>query len=149
MKNLIVIFLFIFTAMQLFAQKSERITGIWWNDEKTSKLEVKKEANGTYSATIVYIIPEKYENGQPQKDTENPDPKLRDRSRLGLIIMSGLRYDAKSNEWNGGRIYDPQSGKTYDCYIWMEDRNDMLFMKGYVVGIRWLGKSTEWTRTTL
>ncbi|HBL74425.1 MAG: hypothetical protein A2W90_20090 [Bacteroidetes bacterium GWF2_42_66] len=149
MKNLIVIFLFVFTAMQLFAQKSERITGIWWNDEKTSKLEVKKEANGSYSATIVYIIPEKYENGMPQKDTENPDPKLRDRSRLGLTIMTGLRYDTSANEWNGGRIYDPQSGKTYDCYVWMEDRNDMLFMKGYVVGIRWLGKSTEWTRTTL
>ena len=63
--------------------------------------------------------------------------------------MTGLRYDTSANEWNGGRIYDPQSGKTYDCYVWMEDRNDMLFMKGYVVGIRWLGKSTEWTRTTL
>ena len=149
MKNLIVIFLFVFTAVQVFAQKPERITGIWWNDEKTSKIEVKKEANGSYSATIVFIIPEKYENGQPPKDIENPDPELRDRSRLGLTIMTGLRYDAGENEWNGGRIYDPNSGKTYDCYVWMEDRDDMLFMKGYVVGIRWLGKSTEWTRTAL
>lgn len=95
------------------------------------------------------MIPEKYENGAPPKDDENPDPALRERSILGLTIMSGLRYDAGENEWNGGRIYDPKSGKTYDCYVWMEDREDMLFMKGYVVGIRWLGKSTEWTRTSL
>lgn len=149
MKKFVIILMFVFIGTQLFAQKSERITGVWWNDEKTSKLEVKKDANGLYTATIVYIIPEKYENGEPPKDDENPDPKLRDRSELGLTIMTGLKYDAGENEWSGGRIYDPKSGKTYDCYVWMEESNDVLNMKGYVVGIRWLGRSTVWTRTTM
>lgn len=149
MKNLFVVFVFVFTGIQLFAQKQDRITGTWWNDEKTSKIEVKKEADGTYSGTIRYLIPERYENGQPPKDEKNPDPALHSRSMLGLTILTGLQYDPKSDEWAKGRIYDPKSGKTYDCYVWMKDSSDVLFMKGYVVGIRWLGRSTEWTRTTL
>lgn len=146
MKNFLILFLFVFIATQVSAQK-DRVIGIWWNDEKTSKLEVKEE-NGVFSATIVYMIPEKYENGEEPKDDENPDPKLRDRSLIGLKLMDGLKYNADKNEWAGGTIYDPKSGKTYDCYVWMES-DDLLKMKGYVVGIRWLGKSTEWTRTTL
>ena len=149
MKNLFIIFLIVFTGMQLSAQKPDRITGIWWTDEKTSKIEIKKEANGSYSGTILYLIPERYENGQPPKDKKNPDPALSERTMLGLTILTELQYDRKSNEWTKGRIYDPKSGKTYDCFVWMKDNNDVLFMKGYVVGIRWLGRSTEWTRTTL
>ena len=47
-----------------------------------------------------------------------------------------------------GTIYDPKSGKTYDCYAWMES-DDVLQLKGYVVGIKWLGKKTAWSRTSL
>ena len=131
-----------------YAQKSQTITGVYWNDEKTSKIEV-KEDNGKYIGTIVYMIPEKYENGQPPKDDDNPNPELRDRPLIGLQILSGLGFDEKEGEWTGGRIYDPKSGKTYDCFAWFEDDPDVLYLKGYVVGIRWLGKSTEWTRTSL
>ena len=96
------------------------------------------------------MIPEKYENGQPPKDDENPDPALRDKSILGLQILSDLNFNQKEGNWQDGRIYDPKSGKTYDCFGWFKEGNiDKLFLKGYVVGIKWLGKSTEWTRTSL
>jgi uncharacterized protein (DUF2147 family) len=149
MKNLLITFLFVFATVHVFAQEADRITGIWWNEEKTSKIEVKREVNGSYSATIVYLVPEKYKNGAPPKDDKNLNPYLRDRSILGLLFLTGLRYDAGEDEWVGGHNYDPESGKTYDCYVWMEDCNDILFIKNYVAGIRWLGRSTEWTRTTL
>lgn len=130
-----------------FAQDAQKITGIWWNAEKTSKIEVKEE-NGKFTGTVVYINPEKYVNGEPEKDTENPDVKLRSRSRLGLQILSGLQYNAGDKEWQGGRIYDPDNGKTYDCYAWLENNPNVLSIKGYVVGIKWLGRSTTWTRAT-
>jgi len=149
MKKLIILFLLAFTGMQLSAQKAERITGMWWNAKKTAKIEIKKEANGSFSGTIVYLVPEKYKSGVPPKDDKNPDPKLCERSVLGLTVLSELRYDAGKKEWDNGRIYDPRSGKTYKCYVWMEDRDDMLFIKGYAVGIRWMGKLTEWTRPLL
>ncbi len=147
MKKLALLFFLGIYAAAAFAQGADKITGVWWNDEKTTKIKVEKK-NGKYIGTIVYMIPEKYENGEPPKDKENPDPALRDRSVVGLQILSGFEYDANDKEWQDGKIYDPKSGKTYDCYAWLEN-DDLLKLKGYVAGIRWLGRSSEWYRTTL
>jgi len=144
----VLIFLFVaFYSVSAYSQATDKILGIWWNDEKTTKIKVEKK-DGKYIGTIVYMIPEKYENGQPPKDDENPDPKLRERSVVGLQILSGLVFDAKKNEWKDGTIYDPKSGNTYSCYAWKES-NDLLKLKGFVAGVRWLGRSSEWYRTTL
>ena len=130
-----------------FAQEAQKIAGIWWNDKKTSKIEVKEE-NGKFSGTVIYINPEKYVNGEPEKDFNNPDPKLKSKSRLGLQILTGLKYNPSDKEWQGGRIYDPDNGKTYDCFAWFDKDTNVLYLKGYVVGIKWLGRSTTWTRAT-
>jgi len=147
MKKLIILFFLGIYSLASIAQEADKILGIWWNDEKTTKIEVKK-VSGKYIGTIVYMIPEKYENGLPPKDDKNPDKKLQDRSLIGLQILSGFVFDAKKKEWKDGSIYDPKSGNTYDCYSWMEG-DDLLKLKGFVAGIRWLGKSSEWYRTTL
>ncbi len=129
------------------AQEADRIKGIWWNDEKTSKIKVEMK-DGKYIGTIVYMIPEKYENGKPPKDDKNPDEKLRNRSLVGLQILNGFEYDSKKKEWTNGKIYDPKTGNTYDCYSWLEN-DELLKLKGYVAGIRLLGRTSEWYRTDL
>lgn len=147
MKHLaLLLFLGLYTIAGI-AQEADKITGIWWNDEKTSKIKVEKK-DGKFIGTIVYMIPEKYQNGQPPKDDNNPDEKLRNRSLVGLQILSGFEYDTKKKEWKNGKIYDPKSGNTYDCYSWLEN-NDLLKLKGYVAGIRLLGRTSEWYRTEL
>ena len=147
MKKLIILFLLGIYAFAGVAQEADKIVGIWWNDEKTSKIQV-ENVDGKYIGTIIYMIPEKYENGEPPKDDENPDETLRDRSVLGLQILDGFNYNAKKKEWVDGTIYDPKSGNTYDCYAWLES-DDLLKLKGFVAGIRWLGRSSEWYKTTL
>ena len=147
MKKLIVLLFLGFYVMAGFAQEADKIVGIWWNDEKTTKIEVEKK-DGKYIGTIVYMIPEKYENGESPKDDENPDKSLRSRSIVGLQILSGLEFDVDDKEWDGGSIYDPKSGKTYDCYVWLES-DELMKLKGYVAGIKWMGKSSEWYKTTL
>ncbi len=147
MKRLIILFFLGIYAMAGFAQEADKIVGVWWNDEKTTKIEVEKK-DGKYIGTIVYMIPEKYENGLPPKDDENPDETLRERSIIGIQILNGFEYNTKDKEWKDGTIYDPKSGKTYDCYGWLES-DDLLKLKGFVAGIRWMGKSSEWYRTSL
>ncbi|HQE50718.1 MAG TPA: DUF2147 domain-containing protein [Prolixibacteraceae bacterium] len=147
MKRVLIFSLLLFFAIKGMAQKAEAIAGIWWNDEKTSKIEI-KEVNGKFIGTVVYINPSSYVNGEPEKDTNNPDPKLRSRSKLGLQILSGLQFNAGKSQWDNGRIYDPENGKTYDCYAWFEKDSNTLYLKGYVVGIKMLGRSTIWTRAT-
>ena len=147
MKKLVILCLIGLYSLVSVAQEADKILGVWWNDEKTTKIEVEKK-DGKYIGTIVYMIPEKYENGEPPKDDENPDPALRDRSVVGLQILKDFEYNQKKKEWKNGTIYDPKSGNTYDCYAWLED-DDLLKLKGFVAGIRWLGRSSEWYRTTL
>lgn len=147
MKKLMILFFLGVYAVAGVAQEADKILGIWWNDEKTTKIQVEKK-DGKYIGTIVYMIPEKYENGQPPKDDKNPNAALQSRSLVGLQILQGFVYDAKKKEWKDGKIYDPKSGNTYDCYGWMES-NNLLKLKGFVAGVRLLGRSSEWTRTTL
>ena len=147
MKKLVILLFLSFYAIAGIAQEADKIAGIWWNDEKTTKIKVEKK-DGKYIGTIVYMIPEKYENGQPPKDDNNPDEALQNRSLIDLQILSGLEYDANDKEWEKGSIYDPKSGKTYDCYVWLEN-NDLMKLKGFVAGIRMLGRSSEWYRTEL
>ena len=145
MKKLIILLCLSIYAISGIAQEADKILGVWWNEEKTSKIEIEKK-DGKYIGTIVYMIPEKYENGEPPKDDENPNESLRDRSIVGLQILEGFEYDTKDQEWQDGEIYDPNSGNSYDCYAWLES-DDLLKLKGYVAGIRWLGRSSEWYRT--
>jgi len=139
--------LFWFLAIGAQAQTADDITGVWWNDVKTSKIKVEKR-DGKYIGTIVYLVPEKYINGEPEKDRNNPDQKLQTRSILNLQILKGLVYNSSDKEWAGGLIYDPKSGKTYECFVWLEGK-DVLQLKGFVAGIRMLGRKSAWTRTTL
>lgn len=147
MKRFTLVFLLAVYAFAAHAQESDKIVGIWWNEEKTSKIEISKK-DGKYIGTIVYMIPEKYEDGQPPKDDKNPDARLRTRPIIGIQILNDFKYSSKDKEWNSGKIYDPKSGKTYDCYAWLEN-DDLLKLKGFVAGIRMLGRSSEWYRTTL
>ncbi len=61
---------------------------------------------------------------------------------LGLTVMKGLKKDG--NEYNGGRILDPQHGKEYRCYINLESE-DRLKVRGYI-GISLFGRTQYWHR---
>ena len=79
-------------------------------------------------------------------DVHNPDPELRGRKLIGLEIISGFQYDG-DGKWSGGRIYDPNSGKTYRGKIRLVD-NDELHLRGFI-GISLIGRTETWTRKPL
>ncbi|RZK99674.1 MAG: DUF2147 domain-containing protein, partial [Hymenobacter sp.] len=58
-------------------------------------------------------------------------------------FMQGFSYDG-DDKWDNGKIYDPESGKTYSCYMKLESANTME-VKGYI-GFSLIGKSQTWTR---
>jgi len=142
MKTLFVIsFLMMSFAVQ--AQSvADKVLGKWYTANKETIIEIYKDVN-QYSGKIVWLK-EPYENGKPKVDDKNPDIRLQNRPVMGLKLLWGFSYDRNNSQWNGGNIYDPKSGKTYDCYMWMEG-ND-LKIKGYVLGIKWMGRKTTWTR---
>jgi len=134
----------LFVPLFLYSQAS-KIEGSWYNDEKTSTIDIKKGSDTKYSGAISWLETPN-ENGKPKLDKENPDAKLAKKPLLGLVIVKGFKYDSNKKEYTGGKIYDPENGKTYDCYAWFEDGNyKNLYIKGYVAGIKALGRKTMWT----
>lgn len=75
-------------------------------------------------------------------DLKNPDPTLRDRSLCGLIIGSGFQV-TDSTHLSGGKLYDPESGHTYQGTI--TAAGDALHLRGYI-GIPLFGRSEKWQR---
>lgn len=78
------------------------------------------------------------------RDINNPDPEKRNRTILGITLLKGLAYKPEENQWEGGKIYDPNKGKTYKCYAELVSP-DKLKIRGYV-GISMMGRSTYWKR---
>ncbi|MCC2544973.1 DUF2147 domain-containing protein [Hymenobacter sp. BT175] len=116
--------------------------GIWTNAEKKATFEIYQNGNKLYGKIVSLTAPNDA-NGKPKTDSQNPDPKLRSRPRLGLVFLKDFKYDG-SNKWDDGTIYNPEDGKTYSCYLKMINANTME-VKGYI-GISLIGKSQTWTR---
>lgn len=78
-------------------------------------------------------------------DVKNPDPARRNRSLCGLIFMYGFT-PAAPQHWENGRVYDAESGNTYDATMTLRP-DGKLDLHGYI-GISLLGRSEIWTRFT-
>lgn len=124
--------------------KVDDIVGIWLTAGKEpAKIQIYKSA-GKYYGKIVWLK-NATEKGKPKVDTNNPDKNKQNQPIIGLIILTGLKFD--NDEWVDGTIYDPESGKTYDCSLTLRDKN-ILKVRGYV-GISLFGRTETWTRAIL
>lgn len=121
--------------------EEEAILGKWLTEEGKAEVEIYR-CNDTYCGKIVWLKEPKNEDGKDKTDVNNPDPEKREQGIIGLDIVWGFKYDG-DNKWDGGKIYDPDNGKTYSCNMTLE--SDGLKVRGYV-GFSWLGRTTVWTR---
>lgn len=94
---------------------SQDIFGTWITESGDGNVEI-YENNGKIYGKIVWL-----EKGPDTKDTHNPDAKLKERKLIGVNLLSGLTK--KGDKYEGGKIYDPKSGKTYKCTIWLDGKN--------------------------
>ena len=123
---------------------ADAITGTWVSQAKDSRTELVK-TGATYAGKLLAGWGnELYEaDGKTlRKDVKNPDARLRDRPLLGMVIISGLRYE--NGEYKGGKLYDARMGKTFNCNAVMkEGKLEMRIYWGFPL----LGMTKKWTRT--
>jgi uncharacterized protein (DUF2147 family) len=127
-------------SISIYSQ-SDNVVGYWLTEEGDSQVQIFKATNGKYYGKIVWM-----KENKDMKDTENPSPAQRNRKIMGLQILNNFMYDKDDNEWSDGKIYDPNNGSTYSCYMWFDGNKNMLKIKGYVMGMRFLGRETTWKR---
>lgn len=132
--------LFFFSSILVKAQSENAILGIWYNTEKTAKVEILKKRSA-FIGKIVWLK-DPNPGGKPGVDKFNPDAKLKSRPLMGLNLLEGLKFD--SGMWEDGTIYDPKTGKTYSCQLTLKSK-DVLEVKGYI-GFSLMGRTVEWTK---
>ncbi|MBB6147346.1 uncharacterized protein (DUF2147 family) [Silvibacterium bohemicum] len=77
------------------------------------------------------------------KDDKNPDERLRKRPLCGIQIGAGFVITDPSHA-KDGKIYDPDSGKTYSATMVTDDSG--LKLHGYI-GVSLFGRTEVWHRT--
>ncbi len=128
---------------------ADAVTGFWKTEPDPDGAAIIRifENDGRYDGEIVWLEkplygPDEERPGQPKVDLNNPDPGLRERPILGLRLLQGFVFDG--TKWKKGTIYDPQTGKTYKCKMWLEGP-DTLKVRGFI-GFSMLGRNATWTR---
>ncbi len=110
---------------------ADDIIGRWISTENNLEVEIYKSGK-EYRGKVIWIDDSDDKN-RPMNircDWKNPDETLRKRKIIGLVVMRGLTYNEEHNNWQGGRIYDPSSGKDWSakaCII----KNGYLKVRGY------------------
>jgi len=129
------------TILTSFALHAQTVTGRWTTiDDNTGKprsvVEI-TEKDGKLHGRIVELY---------EKDKINEVCKLcpGDRHKKKIVGLDIIRDMAKTgSEWSKGTILDPETGKVYDCKIWLED--GMLKVRGYVA---FFYRTQTWVRGT-
>ncbi|MES2330623.1 MAG: DUF2147 domain-containing protein [Bacteroidota bacterium] len=133
MKTLITMMAILLSLTTSFAQNADNITGVYWSPHKDAKIEIYKRGD-KYFGKSVWVA-------NPRKDTENPDRALQSREVQGIELLTNFTFDRDT--YKGGKIYDPESGKTYSCKINLEGNS--LKVRGYI-GIALLGRTEIFER---
>jgi uncharacterized protein (DUF2147 family) len=64
---------------------------------------------------------------------------------IGMEILRHMRPDG--DEWSGGEVLDPETGKTYRARMKLIEGGQKLVLRGYI-GLPLFGRSQTWVRRT-
>lgn len=135
-RSLLICCLFYIISFSTFGQGSnpaDAIIGTYWSPDKDAKISIYKENNQYFGKTIWTRV--------AGIDTLNPDPIKARRDLVGLVLLENFVY--KDQKWQGGTIYDPKSGNTYQCKMWLEEQH--LKARGFI-GISLFGRTELFRR---
>lgn len=122
----------------------DAVVGTWLSGgPRKGQIQIYKQG-GTFFGKLTHLAePNDPVTGKPKTDIKNPDVSKRTRPLLNLPLMYNFKYDG-GNVWSDGKIYDPESGKEYNCKMTLKN-SSTLEVRGYL-GISLLGRTQTWTR---
>ena len=158
MKRILWVFVTILSLLgtRSYATTGDDLLGTWLNEEGTAKIQIYKEKDKYFGKIVslkdpTYTQKDVEENDHPlvklgaeKVDSKNPDKGLQSRPIMGLVILRDFVYDTDDQEWEDGRVYDPEEGSDYKGYLRLESP-EKLYLRGYI-GFSLFGRTTYWTR---
>jgi uncharacterized protein (DUF2147 family) len=136
-KSIAILFYLLLTQLTLLANNNgDVIVGEWISEPKDGKITIFKQGD-RYFGKISW-------GKNSAKDKFNPNARLRNRDLVGTVILKDFVF--KGDSWENGTIYDPHSGKTYECILKVKDNNQKLDIRGFV-GAAMFGRTSTWSRS--
>ena len=147
--SLFICLLFSISIPRTMAQQAgDKIIGTYYvKDDQSSeegKIKIYRTSSGTYEGKTIWVKNPNFEDGTPKRDIKNPDPDKRNTPAAQIQMLFHFKYDANTNEWVDGEIYDPVHGKFYKCKMWFVD-DKTLQLRGYI-GKPAFGRSMRWQK---
>lgn len=124
----------------------DRILGEWWTEDREGRIRFKRYKDGTYRGITTCCKKDPPTEDEPGIDINNPNPKLRNRSTIGIILIWDLKYDG-DGKYVDGHVYNPRDGDSYHFIAEIID-DETLEIRGYL-GIPLLGQTQIWKRAHL
>ena len=124
------------------AEPVYRLDGVWESEEKNLQMEMFEDGE-QFAGRMIYFRCSTDEIMRTSEDIENPNKNLRSRKLLGLTLVTRLNYQG-NNVWDDGKIYDPNSGNTFEARIQLTGPNTAI-VRGYWK-YRWFGRSMVFHR---
>jgi len=121
------------------------ITGYWLTANKASIIQFTKEGD-VYNGKIVWLRQPNDKSGKPVKDVNNPNKAKRNNPVLGTQMVYNLKYNAAKKIYEGGKAYQPQTGRTFDCKAKVTGDGNVLEVTG-IAGMSMISKTLTWSRT--
>lgn len=121
---------------------AQSIVGKWKTiDDSTGKeksiVEI-YEKDGKYYGQIKKLL----NPSKPNPKCDNCEGDEKGKPIEGLVIIKDLQK--KGNEYTGGKITDPESGKQYKCTVKLNGK-DKLDVRGYI-GLSLIGRTQTWKK---
>ena len=124
------------------AAAADELLGEWWTENNEGRIRFTRHSDGTFLGTTTCCVPRQASEDHPARDIHNPNPKLRSRLTVGIVLIWKLVY--ADGEYSDGYVYNPRDGKTYRFEAKVIDAST-LEIRGYM-GIPLLGQSQLWKR---
>lgn len=130
-----------------FAQNSATSpAGLWKTiDDETGKpkslLRI-SDSNGEYQGRIEKLFRDP--GLDPNPKCEKCEDARKDQPIVGMTVLTGLKQ-TEANEYTGGTILDPATGKIYKTKVSLDEDGKKLNMRAYI-GVPMLGRTQVWLR---
>jgi uncharacterized protein (DUF2147 family) len=134
------------------AQDASMAFGSWVVESRSAQIELYRcpdAQHGPICGRVSRLIDPKMPDGTPVpeasvKDLNNPNPALRERPVVGMVLLWGFKLGPDGKSFEEGTIYNGEDGKTYRATMTPQP-DGTLKLRGYV-GTPLFGKTQVWTR---
>ena len=127
----------------VMAAPGQGIEATWLVEDGSTKIRFEPCGSDLCGRIVWLKNPNDPDTGKPVLDKYNPEPKLRTRPLLGLIIFTGLK-PAKANQW-AGSVYNASNGNDYDVTVKLTGSAAVEVEGCGLAGL--ICQSQKWSRT--